>query len=141
MNADTISASPASCTSTSHRRSIGQPQRRRVGDGQRVGEADQEEERVDRKRPRRGDLRERRRPEQQQRADDGADGDQPPELPPAGRIAEASVDSTLRQLADHVEDRQYIAMTMPPTTAPRNAIMIGSSSVSRPATAVSTSSS
>jgi hypothetical protein len=35
----------------------------------------------------------------------------------------------------------YIAMTMPPTTPPRNAIMIGSSSVSRPATAVSTSSS
>ena len=35
----------------------------------------------------------------------------------------------------------YIAMTMPPTTTPRTAIMIGSSSVSRPATAVSTSSS
>jgi hypothetical protein len=35
----------------------------------------------------------------------------------------------------------YIAMTMPPTTTPRIAIMIGSSSVSRPATAVSTSSS
>jgi hypothetical protein len=35
----------------------------------------------------------------------------------------------------------YIAMTMPPTTTPRIAIMIGSSNVSRPATAVSTSSS
>ena len=36
---------------------------------------------------------------------------------------------------------RYIAMTMPPTTMPRIAIMIGSSSVSSPATAVSTSSS
>ena len=36
---------------------------------------------------------------------------------------------------------RYIAMTMPPTMMPRNAIMIGSSSVSSPATAVSTSSS
>ncbi len=60
---------------------FGQPQRRRVERRQRVGEADQEEERVDRKRPGRGDLGERRRP-QQRGADDGADGDQPPELPP-----------------------------------------------------------
>jgi len=35
----------------------------------------------------------------------------------------------------------YIAMTMPPTITPRMAIMIGSISVRRPATAVSTSSS
>jgi hypothetical protein len=35
----------------------------------------------------------------------------------------------------------YIAMTMPPTTPPRKAIITGSSSVSRPATATSTSSS
>jgi hypothetical protein len=35
----------------------------------------------------------------------------------------------------------YIAMTIPPTVTPRTAIMIGSSSVSSPATAVSTSSS
>ncbi len=35
----------------------------------------------------------------------------------------------------------YIAMTIPPTTVPRIAIMIGSSRVNSPATAVSTSSS
>ena len=35
----------------------------------------------------------------------------------------------------------YIAITMPPTTPPSTAIMIGSSRVRRPATAVSTSSS
>ena len=35
----------------------------------------------------------------------------------------------------------YIAMTMPPTTPPSTAIMMGSSSVSSPATATSTSSS
>ena len=36
---------------------------------------------------------------------------------------------------------RYIAMTMPPTMTPRNAIITGSISVSSPATAVSTSSS
>ena len=36
---------------------------------------------------------------------------------------------------------RYIAITMPPTTTPSSAIITGSSSVNRPATATSTSSS
>ena len=38
---------------------VDEPQRQRVDDRQRVGQADQEEERIDRKRAGRGDLRQR----------------------------------------------------------------------------------
>ena len=71
------------------------------------------------------------------RADDDSDGDEPSERSRRKSISSASGVSLLIMS----KIGMYIAMTMPPTTTPRKAIMIGSSSVSRPATAVSTSSS
>ena len=56
--------------------SIDEPERREIHDAQRVGQADQEEERINRKRARAVQLNQDRRAEQQ-RADDNADGDEP----------------------------------------------------------------
>ncbi len=69
---------------------------------------------------------------------------------PQGHAPRAAVVHVLRQvhwsyapvsLLIRLKIGMYIAMTMPPTTPPSTAIMIGSSSVSSPATATSTSSS
>ena len=104
---------------------------------QRIGDADEDEQRLDRKGSRRSELDEHGRAEQQ-RADADADRDQPEQF--ATKIALAHGCSYVSLLIRSKIGR-YIAMTMPPTTPPRNAIMIGSRSVRRPATAVSTSSS
>ena len=112
-------------------------QREQPQNVERVGEADQDEERLDRERSGRGDLHEHCRTEQQ-RADADADRDQPEEF--ATKVALLH-GCSYTSLLIRSKIGRYIAMTMPPTAPPRNAIMIGSSSVSRPATAVSTSSS
>ena len=112
---------------------LDEPQRQRPGDRQRVGQADQEKERIDGERAGRRDARKGRRA-QQNRADDGTNDDEPGDLAAELRVHYVS-------LLIRSKIGRYIAMTMPPTTTPSRAIMIGSSSVSRPATAVSTSSS
>src|SRR2546427_286530 len=113
---------------------IGEAQGPGVRDGQRERQPDQEEERIDRKRSRRRELRKGRRA-QQDRADDDPDENQAPEPPP--QIGFNHYVSLLMRS----KIGRYISMTMPPTMPPRNAIMIGSSSVRSPATAASTSSS
>ena len=60
MNAETISASHGELHVDQPAVPLDQPQRQRPDDRQRVGDADQEEERIDRKRARAGDLHERR---------------------------------------------------------------------------------
>ena len=59
MNAETISASHAELQVDQPAVAIDEAQRQRVDDRQRVGQADQEEERIDRKRPGRADLHDR----------------------------------------------------------------------------------
>ena len=117
---------------------LGPFQRERPEDVQRIGDADEEEQRLAREGPGRGELDEHRRAEQQ-RADADANRDQPEEF--ATKVALRHAAAPYASLLIRSKIGRYIAMTMPPTTPPRNAIMIGSSSVSRPATAVSTSSS
>ena len=110
---------------------LSEPQRRQVEDVQPVGEPNQEEERVNGKRARAAQLNENR-PAQQKSAGDDPDRDERKET-------RAQVHPVILLIRSKIG--RYIAMTMPPTMPPRNAIMIGSSSVNRPATATSTSSS
>src|SRR5207244_1171166 len=93
----------------------------------RVGQPDEEEERVDRERARPVDQHENSRSEQQ-RTDNEANRDERRE--PRPEIHRHPVSLLIRPKIG-----RYIAMTMPPTMPPRNAIISGSSSVSRPATA------
>ena len=137
MKPDTISASHGQLNVDEPAVPLGPLSVERPEDVQRVREADQQEQRLDRKRARRGQLHDDRRAEQQ-RADADADGDQPGEFATEVALRHAV---SYASLLIRSKIGRYIAMTMPPTTPPRNAIMIGSSSVSRPATAVSTSSS
>src|SRR5687768_10943901 len=112
---------------------LDEAERRQVDDAQRVGQTDQEEERIDGERARLIDL-DQDRPAEQQRADDEANRNQPEE-------ARAQLHGYPVSLLIRSKMGMYIAITIPPTTPPSTAIMTGSSSVSRPATATSTSSS
>ena len=81
---------------------LGPFERQRPEDVQRVGDADEEEQRLAGKCPRRGELDENGRAEQQ-RADADANRDQPEEF--ATKVA-LRHGCSLRQLRDQVEDRQ-----------------------------------
>ena len=110
---------------------LGKAERRQIDDAQAVGQANEKEERVNGKRSGAAQLNEHR-PSQQQRTGNDADGDQREQT-------RTQVHPVILLIKSKIG--MYIAMTMPPTTPPRSAIMIGSSSVSSPATATSTSSS
>src|SRR6185503_13463008 len=113
-------------------------QRERPEDVQRIRRADEQEQGLARKRAGRRQLDEDRRAKEE-RADADANGNQPEEF--ATNVALRHARPYPASWLIRSKIGRYIAMTMPPTTPPRNAIMSGSSSVSRPATAVSTSSS
>ena len=116
------------------RQPLHEPQRTDEAEADREGQTDQKEERIDRQRARRAQLHDHRGA-QQHRRDQQPDRDVYGEAPPERPI--------LHQVSLLIRSKigMYIAMTMPPTAPPRNAIITGSSSVSRPSTATSTSSS
>jgi hypothetical protein len=117
------------------RNPVGVAQRRDEREADEIGEADDGEERVDGLRARRLHLHDDGEPEQH-----GCDHQSQRDVPgqPLPQRARSHQPASLLM---RPKMGMYMAMTMPPTTPPRNAIMTGSSSVSMPATAASTSSS
>src|SRR5688572_16965882 len=116
------------------REPLHEPQGSDEPEADRVRQADEEEKRVDRRGIGLTELHHHRRA-QQHRGDDEADRNERRQSPPQ-RLLLHYVSLLMRSKIG-----MYIAMTMPPTAPPRNAIINGSISVSNPSTATSTSSS
>ena len=122
-------------------------ERQQVDDAQPVGQADQEEERIDREHPRHREVQERRRPQQGGRDDD------PPRDEPrdpganGGRFGWGPIHQgaflrlAAREVADEREDRHVHRDDDAAHDAAEERHHRRSSSVNRPATATSTSSS